>query len=104
MSNIKYLMALLIIGFNSCGGDSGGAAQSGSSHVPVTIYVNHAASGANNGESWANAYESLETALRSSNNGDEIWVAAGTYYPSAGGSGDSRMNHFALSDGVIFPR
>ena len=42
-------------------------------------YVKANATGANDGSSWANAYTDLQSAL---NTGTEIWIAAGTYYPS----------------------
>lgn len=49
------------------------------------VYVNRTAVGANNGTSWINAYTNLNSALNSSKNGDAIWVAKGTYYPSSSG-------------------
>jgi cysteine-rich repeat protein len=47
------------------------------------IYVNASATGAGNGTSWADAFPSLQDALRSTTQG-EIWVARGTYYPDQG--------------------
>ena len=45
-------------------------------------YVTPLGAGALNGTSWANAFPgtSLQTAITSSGIGDEVWVAAGTYY------------------------
>lgn len=62
-----------------------------------TIYVNASASGSNNGSSWENACTSLADALSSSSSGDEIWVAAGTYYPT---TGTDRTASFTLVSGV----
>ncbi|MEM6717981.1 MAG: BspA family leucine-rich repeat surface protein [Bacteroidota bacterium] len=49
------------------------------------IYVNTNATGANTGESWTDAFTSLQDAIEVANacNVPEIWVAQGTYYPSA---------------------
>ena len=61
------------------------------------IYVNAAASGANNGTSWQNAYPDLQAALAAATAGQQIWVAAGTYKPTAG---TDRAISFALKPGV----
>jgi predicted outer membrane repeat protein len=53
------------------------------------IYVNVNATGANNGSSWADAYTDLQSALTAAVDGDEIWVAAGTY-----------VENIRLKDGV----
>jgi hypothetical protein len=63
----------------------------------TTIYVRASASGANNGTSWANAYTDLQAALATAVAADEIWVAAGTYKPTATAD---RTISFALKNGV----
>lgn len=45
------------------------------------VFVNLNATGANDGSSWENAFTDLEVAINTSAEGDEIWVATGTYKP-----------------------
>jgi parallel beta-helix repeat protein len=66
-----------------------------------TIYVDAAATGANNGASWEDAYTGLQPALDGAVIGDQIWVAAGTYTPTHEFSpGDPRSATFQLKNGV----
>jgi hypothetical protein len=61
-------------------------------------YVNANATGANNGTSWSDAFNDLQDALNSTCPGiAEIWVAAGTYYPT---SGADRSISFVMKNGV----
>lgn len=50
------------------------------SAMAATCYVNGAASGANTGVSWTNAYTGLQSALTNANC-TEVWVAHGVYKP-----------------------
>ena len=65
--------------------------------LPMTIYVDKDATGANDGTSWADAFTSLKNAtVFATLPGDEIWVADGTYTPDA----SSRTSSFRIFAGV----
>jgi len=70
---------------------------------PVALFVDAAASGANDGSSWADAYLYLQDALTDAAvSGKDIFVAEGTYKPDQGGVqtlGD-RTATFQLINGV----
>ncbi len=69
---------------------------------PARLYVNAGAAPGGDGASWATALDSTQDAMgiavRSRGAVDEIWVAAGTYYPDLG-TGE-RTFHFRLIEGV----
>ena len=69
--------------------------------VTTTLYVDADATGANNGTSWANAYKRLQDALSAANPAGndtvEIWVAEGTYTPTAS---SVQSTTFQLKNGV----
>ena len=89
-SKSVILVLLVILGF--CG----------SAFAEQTIFVDVDATGANNGQSWADAYASLPYALDGASSGCEIHVAQGTYRPNDGviGIGDERELTFQLKNGV----
>ena len=60
-------------------------------------FVNQSATGSSNGTSWTNAFDDLQDALRDAKEGDEIWMAAGTFTPT--NTGDRAIS-FELENGV----
>jgi len=52
-----------------------------------TLYVDANADGANNGTSWTNAFVDLQDALASAADSNQIWIAAGIYYPDEASAG-----------------
>jgi predicted outer membrane repeat protein len=66
--------------------------------VPSTVwFVNRAATGAKDGQDWADAFTDLQSALQAAQAADQIWVAEGTYTPT---SGTDQTVSFVLKDGV----
>ncbi len=63
-------------------------------------YVKFNAVGANNGTSWNNAYRKLQDALATVVDGDEVWVAAGTYVPALPGDTNPRHQSFTVRRGA----
>jgi hypothetical protein len=66
----------------------------------TNIYVDIDAQGANDGSSWTNAYTDLQDAIDNQCGGFDIWVAAGTYLPTASPDGtttDNRNKAFHLA-------
>ncbi len=61
------------------------------------IFVKADATGANNGLSWTDAFTDLQDALAVAAAEDEIWVAAGTYFPS---TTDDAWVSFTLKDSL----
>lgn len=49
------------------------------------VYVDASAAPGGNGTSWEDAYDTLWEGISGAEDGDEIWVAQGTYYPDEGG-------------------
>jgi hypothetical protein len=66
----------------------------GAGSAQAACFVKADATGLNNGSTWADAYNDLQSAL-SSPPCDEVWVAAGTYTPGA-----SRSDSFVIRPGT----
>jgi hypothetical protein len=60
------------------------------------LFVDEDATGADSGHSWSDAFTSLQKALTLASDGQQIWVADGTYHPDPTG----RAVSFAIPSGV----
>jgi len=69
----------------------------GAYESPTIWFVDKYATGSDDGTSWTDAFADLQDALNAANDGDEIWVAEGTYKPT---SGADRSISFQLRVGV----
>lgn len=92
---LLFLLLLLCIGWT---------AMTAFAQQPAlqTLYVDQAATGRTTGLSWTDAYTTVQDALAVAQRGDQIWVAAGVYYPDAGSgkTGNDRSASFTLRSGV----
>lgn len=61
----------------------------------AVVHVSAAATGTGDGSSWANACATLQAGLARASNGDQVWIAQGTYVP-----GGSASSTFTIPDGV----
>lgn len=73
------------------------ALLSAGASAQTVLYVDADATGNEDGSSWADAYEELDEALEDAASGSEIWVAAGTYFPT---DDPDRDASFKLKSGV----
>ncbi|MGB0424939.1 MAG: choice-of-anchor Q domain-containing protein, partial [Flavobacteriales bacterium] len=51
--------------------------------VPGVVYVDHEATGNNDGSSWENAFTDLQDGIALVGTNESIWIAEGTYHPSS---------------------
>lgn len=71
------------------------------SSAQTVYHVDDNAAPFGNGLSWANAFDSLDSALTIATDGDQVWVAAGRYKPSVElVPGDPRSVSFEIPNGV----
>jgi len=66
-------------------------------YVNTTWYVDVDADGNDDGTCWTDAFNDLQDAISAAIDGDPIWVADGTYYPT---DGNDRSIFFDIGEGV----
>jgi predicted outer membrane repeat protein len=94
---LHSLLALPPVFFFALVAGPDGPATGPAESSPI-IYVNKEVEGGeNDGSNWADAYADLQDALSGAQAVDAIWVAQGTYYPTAG---EDRTISFAIPNGV----
>ncbi len=90
MKRILFLLLSLLLSLSLFAGGQKDSSKS-------VIYVISSVSGqVQNGESWNSAFNDLQDAIDIASPHDEIWVAAGTYYPSD----SDRSVSFVMKDNV----
>ncbi|WP_148214694.1 right-handed parallel beta-helix repeat-containing protein [Desulforapulum autotrophicum] len=94
---IALLAAMLVFAFALTGCSSDDDDTTEVAGVEGVIYVDANAKADGDGSNWSEAYTDLQAALASAEAGDQIWVAKGTYYPSAT---DDENEYFLMLDDV----
>ena len=76
-----------------------GAYEGGVSDPALILYVDADAGGAGDGASWADAFPNVQGALAAATSNEQIWIAAGTYYPDEGPgvTADDRAASFRIT-------
>ncbi len=76
----------------------------GTGRTSAALYVDVSATGTNDGSSWANAFTDFQSALSTASAGDTVFMAQGTYKPSASisPSPTPRTATFTLTDGAVY--
>ena len=67
-------------------------------HAQTIFYVDGSRGTSGDGSSWAEAFQYLDDAIELADDGDQVWVAAGTYVP--GGDAPARETSFEFDDNI----